>query len=69
MKHSEDGVEYVNRLTEIEHKLDVVGHITCERDRKRALLRGLRTEFTIVKTVLTVIETGIEGAISKLVLE
>lgn len=52
IKSSEAVMEYVNRLNEIENKLASVGLRGKDIERKRALLRGSREEFFIVKKFL-----------------
>ena len=69
MKYNKEVMQYVNRLTDLENMLASVGHSLSEKERKRALLRGLRDEFQVMRKVLTVTNSSIEDAISQLVLE
>ena len=51
MDDDEKIMEYVNRLVEVENNLAGVGHVLCEKDKIRNLLRGMREEFEAAKVI------------------
>lgn len=67
MRSTEKIMAYVNRLREIENKLAEIGHPVSDKDRRRTLLRGLRTDFAVTAEVIRATEKTINEAISLLV--
>ena len=60
---------YVNRLVALENDLSSVGHSLDEKEKKRALLRGLREEFQITAKVIRAMDMNFTKAVSELVVE
>ena len=60
---------YVNRLVAIENDLAAVGHVVDEKERKRALLRGLRQDFATTAKVIRLMDMSFTKAVSELVVE
>ena len=69
MKSKEKVMTYVNRLMSIENSLAAVGHALTEKDRIRALLKGLRSEFDVTAKVIRVMNQSFSQAVADLVTE
>ena len=68
--HTEETVmQYVNRLVEMENKITSAGHTLSEADKKRVLLRGLRSEFAVIAGVARATDKTVQEAIGLLVVE
>ena len=61
-------MSYGNRLIAIESDLASVGHTVFEKEKQRALLRGLRDEFGITDRVIRALDSSFNESFSKLVL-
>lgn len=69
MDSSESIMSYVNRLRELENKLAEIGSHEKDKEKGRALLRGLRDEFNITAEVIRATDKSIPEAISLLVIQ
>ena len=69
MDEDEKIMEYVNRLVSVENDLAGVGHVLNEKDKIRALLRGLREEYEVTAKVIRAMNTSFTKAVSELVIE
>ena len=69
MNESEKIVQYVNRLTECENKLSAIGHSLTDKDKKRALSRGLPDEFNIIAGVIRATNKNIQESIGLLIVQ
>lgn len=67
MTGDEKVMSYVNRLKILENKLAEIGHIVDDDEKRRALLKGLREEFSVTAAVIRATEKGIGKAIGELV--
>ena len=66
MATGEKIMEFVNRLQDVENKLIGIGQLLSEDDKRRCLLRGLRSEFAITAEVIRGTDKSISDAISQL---
>lgn len=68
MKPTEKVLQFVNLMIELESKLAGVGHPLSDADKKRALLRGLRSEFAVTAGVIRATEKSFNDAVGLLVI-
>lgn len=66
MQTKEAVITYVDRLTEVENKLNSVGHMISESDKKRSLLRKLREDLKIISGVVRATDKTLQEAIGLL---
>lgn len=59
---------FVNQLQEIENKQSEVGHHISNKEKLRALLRGLRSEFNVSAEVIRATEKPFNEAAAQLIL-
>ena len=69
MEDSETVMEYVNRLVEVENDLAGVGHLLDQKEKIRALLRGLSENFEVTAKVTRAMNMSFTKAVSELVVE
>lgn len=56
MNDEEMIMEYRNRLSSLETRLEIIGHEITESDKRRTLLNGLREDFDVTGDIIRGIE-------------
>ena len=69
MHGDEKVMAFVNRLVELENDLASVGHSLDRKEKRRALLRGLRGEFETTAKVIRAVDMSFTKAVAELVVE
>lgn len=60
-------IKYSNRIENLVNELEAAGHCVSSLEKKRALLRGLRSEFLVVAQVIRTTGQGYTEAVSQLI--
>ena len=69
MHESENVMQYVNRVVEMENNITSAGHKLSGDDKKRVLLRGLRSEFSVISGVARATSKTVQETIGLLFIE
>lgn len=68
MTQNEPVIQYSNKIENLVNELAAAGHIVTNLEKKRALLRGLREEFSVMCQVIRSTGKDYEEAVSQLII-